>query len=232
MNLYDDIILQIEALTKDKKEIPLTSTIPEVKNNMIFQSDVAYEIGGGLLPSISLTLPTTQEIENSLFLLGKDLCEIHTNSPLIRIAILQIHESEKTAEAEYQMIKRLDFTKYHVNPEGYMMRISSMRNKETVRISKNAILKRISFSDIGYHFNKAYHRHKEVISVKQIYITDSSFDYEKIIALSKQVKERTNLIDHMTKDLSMSCGTCHLKPICDEVEGMKELHENSAKATD
>ncbi|MBQ0064867.1 MAG: carbon monoxide dehydrogenase [Firmicutes bacterium] len=231
MNLYDDIILEIESLIQDAQILKVQpSKIPETLNNMIFQSDTAFDLGDGNMPSISLTLPSsTIQIEDSIRLIGKDLCQIQSNVPLARISIVQIQESEKKADALYNMIKRLDFTKYHVSPEGYMMRISSMLNKEPARVSKKAIQKKISFTDIGYHFIQGFHKHKEVLAVKQIFITDPDFNYSRFEELSKLTRERTNLIDHMLKDLNMDCQSCHLKPICDEVEGMKEIHANNVQ---
>lgn len=231
MNLYDNIIQQIDdMLINAKRQNLQASKIPSVKNNMIFRSDVAFELGGDKIPAISLTLPSsTIEIEDSIYLIGNDLCDIKKDNPIARISILQIKETDKTADALYNMVKRLDFTKYHVSPEGYMMRISSTLDKEVVRVSKKAIQNKISFQDVGYHFIDAFSKHHETIAIKQIFITDPNFDYDKLKELSKQSKEYTNLIDHMLKDLDMNCNTCHLKVVCDEVDGMKELHSNSTK---
>ena len=49
-----------------------------------------------------------------------------------------------------------------------MMRISSVKEREPVRVSKEAIGKGISFSDIGSELIKAYKKRKEIAAV-QIY---------------------------------------------------------------
>lgn len=224
MNLFDDIIENIQSLTKDSK--PLSIHPSKVENaqsqNMVFQSDMAYEMNG-----YSITIPTTEiDIEDSIECIGPDLDKLNSNSIFCRIVLLKIKETDKTAEALYNMIKRLEFTKYHVFPKGFMMRISSMMDKERVRVSKKELHK-LSIEEVSNHFIDAYKKHKEVIGVKIIYITDPNFNLDLITPLIQKVKDRTNLIEHMTKDLNMNCDTCHEKVICDAVDGMKELHKQS-----
>ena len=33
------------------------------------------------------------------------------------------------------------------------------------------------------------------------------------------------MLDHALADVSMNCRACEWKPVCDAVEGMKELHQ-------
>lgn len=227
MNLYDDIIEKVMHKTKDSNTLFVRQTVVEdAKNqNMVFKSDEAYELFGN-----SITLPTSTVIlEDSIELIGPDLNEITKDNPVCRIAILQVEETEKKAEALYNLLKRFEFTKYHVSPKGFMMRVSSIMETERVRVSKEALKKGLNLEEVGNHFIKAFKKHKEVKAVRIIFITEKNFDYKNLEELSKSVKKRTNLIDHMTKDLVMNCSTCHEKSVCDTIDGMKELHEQSKR---
>lgn len=81
-----------------------------------------------------------------IYLLGNDLSEISHDNKYARIVICLIDE-EKIGEGNtlYQNLRKIDYVRYHVNPQGYMMRISSFNQKECVRLSKNAIKNQIFF---------------------------------------------------------------------------------------
>ena len=71
---------------------------------------------------------------------------------------------------------------------------------------------------------EAFHSNPKIEAVKLVFITDPDFNYaalEKEIKLSEGI---TKTIDHILKNATMDCGSCSLQEICDEVEGLKELH--------
>ena len=57
-----------------------------------------------------------------------------------------------------------------------------------------------------------------------IFMTDPSIDYAKLKALAKKSADVTGTLTHILEGLPTDCSVCALKDICDEVEGMKELH--------
>ena len=78
--------------------------------------------------------------EDKILLYGPDLPEIKKNVPFTRITWIQIDPIEDQDKA-YQRIKKLEFAKFKIIPEGYMMLSSSMDQKEQVRVSKKAMKK-------------------------------------------------------------------------------------------
>jgi len=105
-----------------------------------------------------------------------------------------------------------------------MMRISAANGREPVRINRKDLTEGLTFSKAGSHFLKAYHTQKEVLAVKVIFITLKDFPYTELSSLIHQTDIITNSLDLLSKNLKMDCTVCNLKPVCDEVEGMKELH--------
>ena len=70
-------------------------------------------------------------------------------------------------------------------------------------------------------------KYKENPAVKGVYvyfITENSADYEKIEALALKSNAITETLNHVMNSVKFDCDTCNLKAVCDEVEGMKELH--------
>ena len=116
-----------------------------------------------------------------------------------------------------------------MNPQGFMTRVSSIQNRESVRVSKEAIKNGISFSDVGNLMLKSLHKDPKVLAAKVIFITLKDFPYEELRQSVKKADDITKTIDHIASNALMDCGSCGLQKICDEVEGMKELHFGKSK---
>lgn len=233
MKLYDETIKEwlkiLDSLQGRELDVKKGEDWKDIGNaNMILRSDMAYELGGNHLPALSgmtLTADTSLVPRDEVLLYGKDLGEIHEDTPYARLAVLRVKEdSMGEGNALYQAIRKMEYTKYHLNPEGFMMRISAASQREMVRVGKTALEKGLGFEQIGKLFLQSYHKNPQVEAVKLVFITLSDFPYEELEIYIKKAEEITKAIDHILKNLSMDCNVCSLKQICDEVEGMKELH--------
>ncbi|MCI8484311.1 MAG: carbon monoxide dehydrogenase [Lachnospiraceae bacterium] len=233
MKLYDDVIKEIFSLLQpyfsQRMEVSRRHSWKDAgKEHMILRNDMAYELGGGNLPALGSMMITMEESlvpEDEVLLYGKDLGEISADSVYARIALVRV-KKDSLGEGNdlYQEIRRLEYVKYHLFPEGYMMRISAAGEREMVRIGRKALRKGLGFFQIGNMFLEAYHRNPRTEAVKLIFITDPKFPYQELETQMKKGEQITKAIDHILKDLAMDCNVCSLKQICDEVEGMKELH--------
>ncbi len=233
MKLYDETIKEwlkiLDSLQGRELDVKKGEDWKDIGNaNMILRSDMAYELGGNHLPALSgmtLTADTSLVPRDEVLLYGKDLGEIHEDTPYARLAVLRVKENSMgEGNALYQAIRKMEYTKYHLNPEGFMMRISAANEREMVRIGKTALEKGLGFEQVGKLFLQSYHKNPQVEAVKLVFITLSDFPYEELEIYIKKAEEITKAIDHILKNLSMDCNVCSLKQICDEVEGMKELH--------
>ncbi len=233
MKLYDETIKEwlkiLDSLQGRELDVKKGEDWKDIGNaNMILRSDMAYELGGNHLPALSgmtLTADTSLVPRDEVLLYGKDLREIREDTPYARLAVLRVKENSMgEGNALYQAIRKMEYTKYHLNPEGFMMRISAASQREMVRVGKTALEKGLGFEQIGKLFLQSYHKNPQVEAVKLVFITLSDFPYEELEIYIKKAEEITKAIDHILKNLSMDCNVCSLKQICDEVEGMKELH--------
>ena len=237
MKLYDETIQSIlsalEGLTLKKLDCS-ASIWPDVGNqNMILRSDMAYELGGGTFPAVgamgvtadSALVPTDQ-----VYLLGPDLNEIKADQPYGRIAFVRVgSDSLGDGNVLYNAIRKIEYVRYHINPEGYMTRISAKNNREPVRVGQEALEKGLGFAQVGKLFLDAYHENEKIEAVKLIFITEPDFNYSKLAEQSKRLLEITGTIDHIFKNVMMDCNSCSLQQVCDEVEGLRELHFSSIK---
>lgn len=234
MKLYDEIISDWSELLNtedikslgmvDKKLFPVGS-----EREMIFRSDMAYELGGSSTFAKGQTVLTDDTCvvpENEIFLLGPDLHEISGDNPYARLTIVRIKDDAMMGDGDklYSAIQKIEFVRYHVHPSGYMMRVSAASDTEGVRISRDSLDKGLDFATVGSMYIEKLLENPNVEAVKMIFITKPDFTYESLNNSFKKAKEITKTIDHIFKDVIMDCGACNLKEICDEVEGLKELH--------
>ena len=61
--------------------------------------------------------------------------------------------------------------------------------------------------------------------MKLIFVTAADFPYEELARLAHQGEQITKSMNHIFNNLVMDCSACNLKPVCDEVEGLRELHQ-------
>lgn len=232
MKLYDETIKKMQAILKaeDSRALPAGDTgWPEVSDrSMILRSDMAYELGGEGLPAIGCTLITADTSlvpADEITLLGRDLPEIHGDVPYARIALVRVSEEMLgEGQALYNAIRALEYTRYHFYPEGFMMRVSASRQKETVRIGKDALAKGLDFTKTGNRMISAFRKNTSVEAVHLYYVTKEAYDYKALAHCAQEAEQITKTIDHIFESAVMDCGTCGLQKVCDEVEGLRELH--------
>lgn len=232
MKLYDSLI----AATKEQ----LSPLMPRVWNydermawpdagvsELVLQRDAAYELGGGGLPAVNFTCVTTDGSlvgDNQVALYGPELREIKKDTPYARITLIQTAGLGEDDKAAYKAIRDMEFVKYHVFPKGYMFRISSGNFREQVRVSKTALKKGISFRRVGFDFIRQYLKNPNVLRVQVIFVTDPGAPYPMFLASAKKSADITRTLTHILDGMPTDCSSCSLKPVCDEVEGMRELH--------
>ena len=96
-------------------------------------------------------------------------------------------------------------------------------------MSKKAVKDGLSLKSIGFTFIEEYKKNPSVKAVTVVFITDPSFDYKKLKADSEKAFAVTESLNKIFDGLEISCDTCELKSICDEVEGLRKLHFGKEK---
>ena len=156
-------------------------------------------------------------------------------SDFARITLLRVGDIEADDEGDteqaFRAIQDMDFVKYHVFPRGYMIRTSSESSREQVRISREALQKGMTFQRIGDDFIRQYRKNPNILAVKLVFITAPDADFAALAGNAKTVKDITMSLTKIMEGMPTDCGSCNLKAICDEVEGMKELHFGKEKHT-
>lgn len=199
------------------------------ESELVMMREAAFELGGGGKPAVNFTCVTSDKAlvgADEVLLYGQDLKEIKGDVPFARIVVLGVDGISGEEEDAYNTIRNMEFTKYHVFPEGYMMRVSPESSREQIRVSKKAIKRGITFQGVGCDFIKQYKKNPQIRAVRVIFVTDPAVDYKKLLETANKVNDVTKtmntILEGMPEDLD--CDHCSFKPVCDEVEGLKELH--------
>lgn len=229
MRLYNNLINEIKSNLSNSKVLSSGKLLNvSDKNSVIFLSDTAFELGGNNKPCVSsLAVSSDIEFSNSLHLLGNDLNEIKTDSPFAKLVFIQVEDFENEQET-FNKIKELEALRYHLNVEGFMTRASALNMREQIRVSKKAIKSSVTFADYGQTLLNEYLKFSYVKRAEIYFVTDSC-DFEKLNEIAKKIGQTTSALNHIFDNVMFDCSTCNLKEICDEVDGLKELHLKNVK---
>ncbi|MGB4984937.1 MAG: hypothetical protein WBO70_04115 [Erysipelotrichaceae bacterium] len=225
MELFDHFISEIGQLVVDRKIYSASvSNFKGRKGELILNKDAAFTLGSMGKHSANCTLFTNQDIKDEVIVYGEDLNEITSDKSFVRIAIIQTSNIEEHGEqAAYNIMENISLRKYDVFVDGYMVR-TSMDLKEDVRVSKDAIKKGLKFKDVGNEYIEIYKQNKYVKGCTIIFITSDDANYQRLEEISYKAEQTYKALNHLLKDLKMDCHACGWKSVCDEVEGMKEMH--------
>lgn len=230
MKLYDELIARCGDMLRPLpcRRFPYEPPVweQETEQRILFKKDTAYELGGGSLAAYSGVAYTSDDsVRDEVVVCGPDLPQIKTDVPYAALTVLRVDDSAWTdREQAYRALRRLEYTRYHVYPKGFLARISAAAHREPVRIGREAIREGLDFAKAGRLFAEAYHRHPEVLAARIVYVTDPDFPYEAFGETVRTMDAVTESLNEIFNDLVMDCASCRLKPVCDEVEGLRQLH--------
>lgn len=232
MELYNSTIREIQARLSG---LPAQSwgyeperAWPDAgESELVLLRDAAYELGGSGLPSANLTCVTTDASlvpEDRITLVGQDLSALRGDTPFVRLVVLHVNDISGDDQEAFRTIRDMEFTKYHVFPSGYMMRVSPESQREQVRVSRQAVRRGIGFRAVGSDFIAKYKQNKLIDHVHIAFVTGGADLCREFEKTAKKVDAITLTLNHIMDGLSTDCSVCSFKQVCDEVEGMRELH--------
>jgi len=223
MEFFDSLICEVSALTDVSQQI----NYPYNKDflwtdagysQVVLRRDTAFELDG-----VGFNLVTSSCVDDGIVVIGDELDNITADRKFARVCLVQI-EKNCNEQEYYKVIKKIDYVKYHCFPEGYMIRTTSRSHKESVRVSESALKKHISFEKVGNLLINKYKENPTVKSVKVIFVTAKEVDYKNLENMAVKSVSITETLNHTMNSITFDCDTCNFKSVCDEVEGMKELH--------
>jgi len=225
---------------------------PVLRSNMAYELGGGDRWAVGGLAFTREDIDLTDGIRSGVYLAGPDLAEVdrdisYARFTLIKLAEAQVNRTDRAswengpgrltddgdvqennenaaADELYRAMRKADYVKYRIHPEGYLLRISSVREREPVRVSREALAKGLSFEKVGRLFLREYLKLPEVERAQVYFVTAPGADYDRLQGYARRFEQITDSLNHIFNGLQMDCSTCGLKAVCDEVEGLRELH--------
>ncbi len=233
MFIFDDLVDKTKEINKDyiprKLIISSNESFTENTNQIIFNDDKAYELGGSKKQGISLDLMTDDNFDDEILLYGKDLDEIREDSNYARIVIGSVDkEMMGTGTNLYNNIRKFDYVKYHLAYDGIMTRESVFNRKESLILSKKGLKNsNLNFTSFGNYIISKFRELKFVRNVKLMFINLDGYKYDELSELVTRCENITKALDHLMNKVKMDCHVCSLQVICNEVE--KKVEEDFKK---
>lgn len=235
MNVYDDLIRQTCKIlnSQDFKQLEVKHCEWKMleTNEFLMGKEVGFELGDRFKDSVVYNVQTSDKNligEDKIFLIGDDLPKIKADTNFSRVILFNIDDIDDPNKA-YIEVRKLNYERYKIIPEGYMVLSSSFENKENVRVSKKALKNGLNFETLGNIYIDRYKKMKGVNNV-QVYFIVGDYDFvSELVETSKKVNEVTQAFDHILKNVILDCDVCPLKTICEDIEALRELHFNVNK---
>lgn len=234
MEIYDKLIKELTEAVTGSRRFPheAKAACPQTgSGTLILSKETAYELGAMGYPATGSALfRTGTDAADEVLLLGEDLTEIKEDGPFARFAVVTLDGEKLPADDEvYKLLKDIEFAKYRVFPADCLIRLSPANRREQLRVGKKAVEKGMSLSELGSAFIEEYKKNPAVKAVTVIFVTARNADYKLLEAIAEKANAVTETLNKIFDGLEISCDTCELKPICDEVEGLRELHFGKEK---
>lgn len=232
MKVYDEEIAKIKAQCQNGTLL-LTDRAweSEKKEELLLRMDAALELGGSGLPAVGALGFTTDASlveETKHTLIGAELAACSMDQPYARITLLRLNEEmiQKAEEEKslYLLLRDMEYVRYRLHLKGCLLRVSSAKEREVLRISKQAVADGISFAGIAKAYEAAYRSFPQVEAVQTIFVTDPAFSYDKLRTSARRMEQITQSFEHIYESLTMDCSQCGSKAVCDEIEGLRALH--------
>ena len=241
MNIFDNYILaiqnalslaEISRLDFSKIKWELTE-----KNTFLMERDTAIELGGYPKESVNIIVPSSDmysliNFDDGIYcigdpsLLSKKAVEKH-----ISFGKIVFLETNGLAEKDYYDFTQSELlTDSRVRMKDVMLRQSPVNYNTNLRISKKAVKNGFDAKIMGTVIYDAFHALENVSHVTVLLIFGDSPLYRQLFEIAENIKEATLTINHIFDGITMDCGRCDVKEICNEIEGMRELHQKMTRS--
>lgn len=226
-----------QAVEADGACWPLAS-----RNAFIMERDTAVELGGYPKESVNLILSSSAGLSKQRVFTqildfahamrdetGQSACMdwAETHQSFGKIIFLQTEELTDDKVYDFQQAVQLADLRLYL--EHVMSRTSSRQYQMNLRIGRKAAEAGLGLDAMARTMRQHFLQIPGVKDAAVILLAGDSLLYKQLLPIAEKVKEVTAALNTMFEGIDMDCGSCSLNEICDEVEGLREMHRNRRK---
>lgn len=235
--MFDTYLDQVKAIlnaedVRTKSQVYIfneSKTWPRTERQIILNHETAIELGHPSTESLSFLMWTESADkinDNNITIIGSDLDQINAERmPYGKIVLVKTHGFD--ADNAYKRFEKMDHLKFKSELEGFMLRSVPQDFKEWSRVSKAAIKSGFSLKVLGGELIRDLKTLDFVEAAEIIFITSSKEDVRRFKTIGEIVSKATLAMNKMFVDLEYDCDHCGFKDVCDEVDGMKGMHQRA-----
>ena len=206
------------------------------RNPFIMERDTALELGGypkesvNLIAASSHDLPNLSKITQILdfphALREKNGCfACHGGENHLSFGKIVFLQTEELADdAVYDFQQAVQLADLRLKLEGVMTRSSSRQYQVNLRVGRQAAEAGLGLDTMARTIRQHFLQVPHVKDAAVILLAGDSPVYKELLPIAEKVKDVTVALNTMFDGIDMDCGSCSLNEICDEVEGLREMH--------
>lgn len=193
----------------------------------LLERDTALELGRPPDESVNLFGATQSAAllpHSEVWVAGDELNELP--GPRAAYGRLLLVRTAKLDEADpYSQLKDLELHALSLHLQGVMVRASAEQNRENLRVGTDALRDGLRLAALGAALARHYLAHPLVIAVRVVLLCGAAVPYARLAAPAEEIRRTLAAMNTMLSGLELDCGACALSPVCDEVEGLRALHQ-------
>ena len=247
MKLFDKYMKEAAAVLQpylNEYGCPVTADGPcwpaAEKNPFIMERDTALELGGYPKESVNLILSSSQMDEfwgregaETRLILNfdptksgeiRDLVGSDQENHLSFGKIIFLQTEELADDAVYDFQQAVQLADMRLKLEGVMTRSSSRQYQVNLRVGRQAAGAGLGLDAMARTIRDHFLQVPHVKDAAVILLAGDSPVYKQLLPIAERIKDVTVALNTMFDGIDMDCGSCNLSEICDEVEGLREMH--------
>lgn len=243
MNIFDQTIKQIINQISKQKVTKLNEGVSawnaSLTNPFLMERDTYMELGGYPKESINIYVPSSNMdkllegacddskcmLRDGIYLIG-DASLLKSKQKHIsfgKIILLSVDDIPDDKWYDFTQKELLTDAKNYM--QDIMQRQSPTHYTMNLRIGKKAIRNGFCFDAMGKRVHNTFSQMEYVKDAVVILLAGDNDLYKSLLEQAERIKEITLTLNHIFDGIDMDCGHCDLSVVCNEVEGMRELHK-------
>lgn len=203
---------------------------PRQKDQMIFAKETACDFGPAGVPSISLLLLTGQSKlveDGAITLIGPDIPECKGREMAFGKIVL-VQGVGFDDDNLYKRYQQMNLQRFDLGLQGCVPRAVPQKNREWLRIGKDAMAAGFDFETLGTELYRQLHTLEYVQAAETVFITSGEQDVEVFESLSQRLGKAVFALNKMTEHLAYDCDECDCRDVCNEIDGLRRMHKRAA----
>jgi CO dehydrogenase/acetyl-CoA synthase beta subunit len=197
--------------------------------DIILSSDTAIELGHPQTEALAFLMWTESPdrvSDGRITVIGPELSELASGkAPLGKITLIGGHGF--TEDNAYERFQEMDMVRTRLSLQGHMLRAVPQQNREWSRISRDAMKEGLCLKMLGNELVREYRKLEYVDAVEVIFLTSSTGDIQKFRPTGEKASRITRAMNKIFDNLELDCAACDFSDVCDEVEGLREMHKHA-----